>query len=348
MELISIIVPVYKIDKNFLDQCVTSILEQTYSNFELILVDDGSPDACPGYCDEYATLDKRVQVVHKRNGGVSSARNAGIDLCKGDIITFVDADDWVDKHFCQKIIDNMSDNEIIIFDGKIKKANGIVRNKFFPKRKSFQGKEKEILQSQAICFQSPFIYNPPYNSVGIAWGKAYRSYLIKDNNIRYNVGQRISEDTVFNLYAIEKAEKIEYIDIPLYYYRTDNVSASRSFDINYIETNNVIFNSIYKFIDECNKKNTDVEKSLYYRSLMNIQLILRNYIFAVDFPAKKRKIEFHGLFEIQWLNDAIRDFDYKKEEIPGKLILQFFKWKFYRVLKLVLLEKNRIKRRKRG
>lgn len=93
-DLISVIVPVYKVEK-YLKRCVDSILAQTYPCLEVILVDDGSPDGCPAICDEYAREDRRVRVIHKENGGLSDARNAGIDAAKGKFLGFVDSDDYV-------------------------------------------------------------------------------------------------------------------------------------------------------------------------------------------------------------------------------------------------------------
>lgn len=92
--LISIIVPVYKVEQ-YLDECVQSIRKQTYTNLEIILVDDGSPDRCPEMCDEYARLDSRIKVIHKPNGGLSSARNIGIESSHGEWIYFLDSDDWI-------------------------------------------------------------------------------------------------------------------------------------------------------------------------------------------------------------------------------------------------------------
>ena len=93
--LISVIVPVYKVEK-YLHRCVDSILVQTYTNLEIILVDDGSPDRCGAICDEYAAKDSRIRVIHQENGGLSAARNAGLDVCSGEYIAFVDSDDWLD------------------------------------------------------------------------------------------------------------------------------------------------------------------------------------------------------------------------------------------------------------
>ena len=102
--LISVIVPVYKVEP-YLDRCVQSIVNQTYKNLEIILVDDGSPDHCPAMCDAWAEKDSRIRVIHKENGGVSTARNAGINIAKGAFFTFVDSDDWIDRDALQLLWD---------------------------------------------------------------------------------------------------------------------------------------------------------------------------------------------------------------------------------------------------
>ena len=100
LPLVSIIVPIYKVEP-YLRRCLDSIVNQTYTNLEIILVDDGSPDNCPQTCDEYAAKDNRIIVIHKENGGLSDARNIGLDIWKGDYISFVDSDDWVEKKYIE-------------------------------------------------------------------------------------------------------------------------------------------------------------------------------------------------------------------------------------------------------
>ena len=104
MEKISVIVPVYKIKEQYLKECIESISKQTYSNLEIILVDDGSPDKCGEICDALAKDDDRIIVIHKENGGLSSARNAGMQVMKGDYITFVDSDDVLEKKFVENLL----------------------------------------------------------------------------------------------------------------------------------------------------------------------------------------------------------------------------------------------------
>lgn len=100
--LVSIIIPIYKVEQYLID-CIQSVCSQTYKNIEIILVDDGSPDNCGKICDDYAKMDKRISVIHKENGGLSDARNKGIDIARGDYITFVDSDDYVETTFIEDL-----------------------------------------------------------------------------------------------------------------------------------------------------------------------------------------------------------------------------------------------------
>lgn len=100
---LSVIVPVYNVEQ-YLKQCIDSILNQTFKNFELILVDDGALDSCPQICDNYSKHDDRVKVIHKKNGGLSSARNAGIKVAKGKFLTFIDSDDWISKNYFEEMM----------------------------------------------------------------------------------------------------------------------------------------------------------------------------------------------------------------------------------------------------
>lgn len=180
--MISVIVPIYKAEK-YLRRCIDSILAQTYTDFELLLIDDGSPDRSGEICDEYAKQDSRVRVFHKPNGGVSSARNLGLDNAKGEWITFVDADDWVELNYLDNLL--LSDNadmviggvcccssgRLLEFDDKIYSGNALLN--FINRNKGYKA-------------------NPP-------WGNLLRSSLIKDKNIRFDEVIRFGEDAVFNL-----------------------------------------------------------------------------------------------------------------------------------------------------
>ena len=118
--LISVIVPIYNVEK-YLDRCVESIINQTYKNLEIILVDDGSPDNCTQMCDDYAKKDSRIRVVHKENGGLSDARNAGMEVATGEYVSFIDSDDYISLDFYETLFQTMIDNDSDIVECSVVK-----------------------------------------------------------------------------------------------------------------------------------------------------------------------------------------------------------------------------------
>ncbi|MDQ0198773.1 glycosyltransferase family 2 protein [Neobacillus ginsengisoli] len=215
---ISIIVPVYNVEK-YLVKCIDSILNQTFSDFELILVNDGSTDKSGEICDEYSKIDKRIKVVHKKNGGLSSARNAGIDLAKGEYIAFVDSDDYIHKRMYEVLYNNaiINSSDIIICDFTV--ANEGV----------FYDTSNLNIDIVAQNFSNIESLNKLYTSKGIsfivAWNKLYKRELF--NDIRYEKG-RIHEDEFIIHQILYKSSKVTYLPIKLYYYLQTNNSIIRS------------------------------------------------------------------------------------------------------------------------
>ena len=198
-KLISIIVPVYKVEK-WLKKCVRSIQKQTYSNLEIILVNDGSPDKCPQICDKLAKKDKRIKVIHKKNGGVSVARNTGIDASTGEYICFIDSDDWIDKNFIMNAYNDAVNND----------AQIVVSNLTIV---SLRGKTKHKLvgETQKIDFNSKgtlFEKLRKEKHLGGAIPKLFYASLIKDNNIRFDPAIRFGEDVLFLLKSFEYCSAI--------------------------------------------------------------------------------------------------------------------------------------------
>lgn len=178
--MISIIVPVYNAEQ-YLHRCIDSILTQSYINFELLLVDDGSPDNCGAICDEYATQDSRVRVLHKENGGVSSARNLGLDNAKGEWITFVDSDDWVESEFLEKMMAT-ADAELVV--------GGNVR----PSGELKQATDKLYDTASMADFLEEHLNG---SLLRAPWGKLLRYSIIEHYHIRFDEHIRFGEDTIF-------------------------------------------------------------------------------------------------------------------------------------------------------
>ena len=203
MPRLSIIVPVYKVEP-YIHKCVDSILNQHFTDFELILVDDGSPDNCGKICDEYALKDERVRVIHKENGGLSDARNAGIDAAQGEIIGFIDSDDYIESNMYEELIKCLDENECDIVSGD----TYVERDG----NKRFKGRYQEnhiFNGEQAIC---EILKVHMDNS---AWNKVYKRSVIGD--IRYPKG-RIYEDVATTYKFVANAKRVAYICKPYYHY----------------------------------------------------------------------------------------------------------------------------------
>lgn len=204
--LISVIVPVYKVE-SFLCKCVESIRNQTYTNLEIILVDDGSPDLCGEICDDYALKDQRIRVIHKENGGLSSARNAGIDVATGEFLAFVDSDDWIELDCYEKLLHLAEKYNVpLVCAGRydVDGATGEEAVGMCP--------EKEELISAEELVNRIFRWQQIDSA---AWDKLYAAWLFE--GIRYPVGV-VGEDIPVTYRLALRAERCALGDFPVYHY----------------------------------------------------------------------------------------------------------------------------------
>lgn len=216
-DLISVIIPVYNIEK-YLHRCVDSVIYQTYSNLEIILVDDGSTDTSSRICDEYKNLDERIVVIHKENGGLSDARNVGFDISKGNCILFLDGDDWMVDSALEKMYFTMI-NE---------KANIVVSNYYYSYEIkdiiAFVEKEdKSFNRSKAI---EMLLINKEIKN--FAWGKLYQRDIIDE--ILFPKG-KLFEDVYWTHLVFNRIDKLVLLSEPLFYYRQRADSISYIFDL---------------------------------------------------------------------------------------------------------------------
>lgn len=211
MPKVSIIVPVYNVEK-YIHRCIESILNQTFADFELILVDDGSPDRCGEICDEYAQKDWRIQVIHKANGGLASARNVGIEKSKGEYILFCDSDDYVSAEWCENFITNVKETkDNFIFCGI--NVVRVLENKIQTEHDYSLGDEKEYPITSFFALQGRAL-------VGFAWNVLYYAQIIKENNIRFPMDV-IVEDLPFVLNYLKTMNSLTYTGTLDYYYIQD-------------------------------------------------------------------------------------------------------------------------------
>lgn len=229
----SIIIPCYKVEQ-YLHQCVDSVLVQTFEDYEVILVDDGSPDGCPAICDEYAIKDNRVKVIHKENGGLSDARNAGLDVAKGEYVMFLDSDDWWDdKNALRKLANcfEKTDADICIIGMK----------KYFQKQDIFGDERTPACDEASALSQAQAINKYMKNNIFVACAcdKAVRKSFIETDKQRFVIGQ-YSEDIEWCCKLLLKNPMITTLTESFYVYR-QQVSTSI--------TANVGIKNIYSILD---------------------------------------------------------------------------------------------------
>ena len=211
MPKVSIIVPVYKVEK-YLPHCVESILAQTYTDWELLLIDDGSPDGSGRLCDFYSSEDSRIRVFHKENGGVSSARNLGLDNVRGEWVTFVDADDAIEPETLLECSTHFEKADIVRFSMKfVYSEDGSQTSEIaFPQIRKEQYLSK-IASRETI--------------MGV-WGGLYLVDLFKDTNLRFNESLVSGEDWLMLTRLVMRARQVKIIDMPFYLYTKYNESSA--------------------------------------------------------------------------------------------------------------------------
>ena len=241
----SVIVPIYNVEK-YLRKCIDSILKQTYRNFELILVDDGSPDECPNICDEYAKNDKRIKVIHKENEGLVAARNTGIKEAVGDYICYVDGDDWISEVLLETVLekaikkydlDMVIYNAVRQFDDYQEKIPKSVPEGLYDKKRL----KLEVYPYMMYDSRKPFCTGLIFP---VAWNKIFiREFLLKHYCREERI--RMGEDNAFVFECLYEAEKVYFCDDSLYFYnQLNSTSMVHSYDENRFDNNKLLINYI--------------------------------------------------------------------------------------------------------
>lgn len=318
-EKISIIVPVYKVEK-YLERCVNSLLNQTYKNIEIILVNDGSPDNCPAICDDYASKDSRVKVIHKNNGGLSDARNIGIENSTGEYLSFVDSDDWVKNDFIEELYSNIIREKACI---------------------SIVGCELVWDSGKSITFSDKkdyFVYNQE-NAIKellkqdkfhcMVCQKMYKRDIFSD--IKFPLG-KIYEDVAVSLPTFLKAHKVVFSGDPKYYYfQRENSIVNEKFSKEKL----YFLDCCKEIIDYSNNHNKIFDKeahNFYLRALLMLLLQLysdvrtRNSEICKQLEKEVRKNKKHI-----FVNPYI---DFKKRIALFMILVRFPRRLLYKVWRL--------------
>ena len=322
---VSIVVPVYNVPEKALRDCIESCIHQTLKEVEIILVDDGSTDNSGAICDEYAAHDARIKVVHKKNGGLSAARNTGYRMATGEWITFLDSDDWIGDKTCE---DNYAfgmkeDVDIVIF-GTVQEF-GHYKNPFkyhFENGTKFTGEECKILQCEILNFTG---------NIATAWAKLIRKEVLDRYHIEHNEELRQgSEGIEFNVRLFEHIQKAYFTDSVCYHYIYNPNSISAKHD----EKNHYFvircFEEIQKQIANSANK-VELEKRFYNRFCYTvIAAAISGYFSPVNkvgyFEQKKG---YKKYLSEKLVKDTLCNVDFTKLDKQRKLILQLIRRGFF-------------------
>ena len=228
---VTVIVPVYNVEQ-YLEQCIQSILSQTYDNLEIILINDGSTDSSAKICQYYADIDTRITYLEQSNQGVSVARNLGLHTASGEWVSFVDADDWITPDMISVLLNESHNSDVIIGDFYVSRNDKSIKTSFFA---SWVDRDKKLdpiyLIGNSLCCTS--YGTAKYCSVGTPWAKLYRRDFLLAHNLEFSPGVRRMQDVVFNVRVFMSNPRVAYCDCNIYYYRISDNSASHRYDPNY-------------------------------------------------------------------------------------------------------------------
>lgn len=328
-KILSVIVPVYKVEE-YLGFCLDSLLNQTFKDMEIILVDDGSPDRCPGICDEYAKRDSRITVIHKKNEGVVNARKSGAAIAKGRYITFVDSDDWIEPDMYEVMAGLARERgaDIIITDYYRNYHEEETWCKMTEEAGFYQGEELEKLRSRMIYsgrFYFPGIFP-------IVWNKWYKREILLPNLMAIDGRLTIGEDMACTYPCMLDASSVEiYKEKCFYHYRWRPGSMMDTWGLETFE----VFSTLYAYLEKCfeEKNRRDIAEQVEYHRLYIILLLAER---AVGYDSGKSLTEgireLRRCYEKKEVFDRCTDVEIEKMKIPF-----FYKRTYYAFIKKRIL-----------
>ncbi|WP_366161292.1 glycosyltransferase [Bacillus infantis] len=318
---ISIIIPIYNVEK-YINKCIDSIINQSYTNLEIILVNDGSPDRSPQICEEYAKKDKRIKVIHKENGGLSDARNAGLLIATGDYIIFIDSDDYVEFDMVERAVNIAVKQEVdAVIWGYY--ADYLDRNDVITKTVTripvsgiFDRNNKENIH----------VSIEQIGLLGYAWNKMYKLDFIRMNNYKFTKGLSLVEDIVFNSPVLANTNKIAFIDAPFnHYIQRDRDTLGNKFYDNYFELKKQALIAIKNLLTTWNIENRKINSLLGAIGLRNLKTVIRSLTLEDNFSLQEKKLHLKALFSDEVTIEILKEA--KVSSFKDKLIKALIKFK---------------------
>lgn len=347
-ELVSVIIPIYNCEK-YITECVNSIINQKYTNFEIILVDDGSTDNSSLLCENLTKKDSRIRYIRQENQGVSVARNSGIKEANGEYIAFIDADDWIDSDYLLALVEclekNSSDISICSYSLDI---NGEKEDKtqfgepeiVFESRKEIQKIQLQILSRKMSGFK-----NNSGDIVGAPWAKIFRKSFLINSNLKFIVGIKRSQDLLFNLYALERSTKVAYTDEPKYHYRIVDNSTCNYFSKQILDNVKAYLSCMNEFVNTFHKDDDCFLRAFNVKICTSINKCMVQYFFNKNNTAttKETIVEIKEYLLDSMFSNAIKNVKYQDLTFEEKVFVFCLKNSLFRLLGILVKIRRRVK-----
>lgn len=325
--LISIIVPVYNTE-NYLEKCLYSLVNQTYKNIEIIIIDDGSPDNSMNIIQKFVLADNRVKVISQKNQGLSGARNTGMNNANGDYIMFIDSDDWIEIDTCEKAI-NASEkyNADVVFWPYIKEFSDLQKNNYLFDKTEIIWSEKNInqLSRRMVGLVGDELANPQsIDNLVTAWGKLYKKSVIGD--VRFTDTKIIgTEDALFNIEVFLGINSAVYIPDLLSHYRKDNESSlTHNYKKKLVSRWREMYSRI-KFLLDRNDMSREYYDALKNRICFGLIGLGINLAEDKKMSFKEKKKEIYNILSMKHYQIALKDLDFSYLPIQWKVFFKLAK-----------------------
>lgn len=339
---LSIIVPVYNIDELLLRQCLDSVVKQTISDYEVIVVDDGSEVNCASVCDEYGLRYSFVKVIHQQNQGVSVARNSGIEAAAGKYVQFVDADDWIEKEASEKYFEFAEENQLdIMLSGCVLEGEETTYLSV-PDSGLISGEEIHKLQLTILNNNPDYLGMWPMSP----WAKLFRKQYIKDYSVRYIPGLKRMQDNLFCMYAYENAEKVGFFSYMGYHYRQNAASVCHKYNASIVQILEPVLMQFKKFVDLYHADELDFKKAYYVKGIvMLVTEYPRLYYLHKDNPKKNKTLlkEYRTLCETSLYKEIIENVQIADCYRAYKLFCFLLKKGYYRFYWMLLILQKKLR-----
>lgn len=314
IDLVSIIIPIYNVEK-YLEQCILSIVNQDYTNLEIILIDDGSTDNSPKICDKLAKLDNRINVIHKKNSGVSNSRNYGISIANGKYIMFVDSDDWLESKCITELLESIKK-----YNTKLVQGASVINDN---KRKSIKKMhiEEDINELKKAILN--YKYDKKYVNLRCVWGKLFVTSIIKENNLKFNEEIYLLEDGIFVYEYLKLIDNVVFIPVVTYHYRQVSTSLSHRYNSD----------QLLQYKKLINKLETITENDFYINYTV-LECLMTFISRNVKFYKNRKKFikELKEVLKDDMYLNCINNLDNKKLKIKEKITLILLRHKLYSIL----------------